>query len=166
MAGGQVVGVIDDLPTCQQLIDRIAQESPLLVDGLVARLKGELGYPCKVIATGGLAVLNWLYGWFVLPETLAQDKRLPLHVDACIGGWVLPYAARLGRAVPPWTFAVEGEAIEVVGRVAYLHTPFGLGTSKLGEKFDRGIGVANTARNWNTVLKLSEIAAEVAKATK
>jgi type III pantothenate kinase len=28
-----------------------------LVDGLVARLKAELGYPCKVIATGGLAVL-------------------------------------------------------------------------------------------------------------
>lgn len=55
-------------------------------------------------------------------------------------------------------YAVEGEAIEVVGRVAYLHTPFGLGTSKLGEKFDRGIGVANTARNWNTVLKLRELA--------
>jgi uncharacterized protein (DUF1697 family) len=54
--------------------------------------------------------------------------------------------------------AVEGEAIEVVGKVAYLHTQFGLGTSKLGEKFDKGIGVANTARNWNTVLKLLELA--------
>jgi type III pantothenate kinase len=28
-----------------------------LVDGLVARLKKELGYPCRVIATGGLARL-------------------------------------------------------------------------------------------------------------
>jgi uncharacterized protein (DUF1697 family) len=56
------------------------------------------------------------------------------------------------------TFAVEGEAIEVVTGVVYLHTPFGLGTSKLGEKFDRGIGVPNTARNWNTVLKLRELA--------
>jgi uncharacterized protein (DUF1697 family) len=54
--------------------------------------------------------------------------------------------------------AVEGEAIELVGGVVYLHTPFGLGTSKLGEKFDKGIGVANTARNWNTVLKLRELA--------
>ena len=53
--------------------------------------------------------------------------------------------------------AVEGEAIELVNGVAYLHTPFGLGTSKLGEKFDKGIGVANTARNWNTVLKLQEL---------
>lgn len=58
--------------------------------------------------------------------------------------------------------AVEGEAIAVVGSVAYLHTPFGLGTSKLGEKFDKGIGVANTARNWNTVLKLQELAKKAA----
>lgn len=55
-------------------------------------------------------------------------------------------------------FAKEGERIEVVERVAYLHTPHGFGTSKLGEKFDKGIGVANTARNWNTVLKLMELA--------
>ena len=56
-------------------------------------------------------------------------------------------------------FAVEGEGIEVVGKVAYLHTPHGFGRSKLAEKFDKGIGVANTARNWNTVLKLAELAA-------
>ena len=60
------------------------------------------------------------------------------------------------------TPAIEGEAIEVVDGVAYLHTPFGLGTSKLGEKFDRGIGVGNTARNWNTVLKLRELAKKAA----
>lgn len=51
----------------------------------------------------------------------------------------------------------EGEAIEVVGRVAYLHTPNGFGTSRLGEKFDKWIGVENTARNWNTVLRLLEM---------
>jgi uncharacterized protein (DUF1697 family) len=42
--------------------------------------------------------------------------------------------------------------------VCYLHTPHGFGTSKLAEKFDKGIGVINTARNWNTVLKLHELA--------
>lgn len=55
--------------------------------------------------------------------------------------------------------AANGERIAVVGRVAYLHTPNGFGRSKLGEKFDKGIGVPNTARNWNTVLKLAELAA-------
>ena len=38
----------------------------------------------------------------------AADRGIRCHVDACIGGWVLPYAARLGREVRPWTFAVEG----------------------------------------------------------
>ncbi|MCO5147599.1 MAG: DUF1697 domain-containing protein [Aquamicrobium sp.] len=55
--------------------------------------------------------------------------------------------------------AAGGEGIAIVGTVAYLHTPHGFGTSKLAAKFDKGIGVANTARNWNTVLKLDELAA-------
>jgi uncharacterized protein (DUF1697 family) len=53
--------------------------------------------------------------------------------------------------------AVKGEEIEVVESVAYLHTPHGFGRSKLAEKFDKWIGVTNTARNWNTVLKLAEL---------
>ena len=55
-------------------------------------------------------------------------------------------------------FAQLCEGFAVIGRTAYLHTPNGFGTSKLAEKFDRGIGVPNTARNWNTVLKLMELA--------
>ncbi len=38
----------------------------------------------------------------------AAARGIRCHVDACIGGWVLPYALRLGRDVAPWTFAVEG----------------------------------------------------------
>jgi len=30
------------------------------------------------------------------------------HVDACMGGFVLPFAERLGRDIPPWDFRVEG----------------------------------------------------------
>lgn len=59
--------------------------------------------------------------------------------------------------------AVEGEGIEIVGKVAYLNTPGGLSSSKLGTKFDKGLGVPNTARNWNTVLKLRELAEAAAK---
>ena len=55
-------------------------------------------------------------------------------------------------------FARHGERIEVVGKVAYLHTPDGFGTSKLAVKFDKGIGVPNTARNWNTVIALARMA--------
>jgi uncharacterized protein (DUF1697 family) len=61
-----------------------------------------------------------------------------------------------------WAAADEG--IEVVGNVAYLHTPAGFGRSKLGEKFDKGIGVVNSARNWNTVQKLMEMVRQAAEA--
>jgi sphinganine-1-phosphate aldolase len=30
------------------------------------------------------------------------------HVDACMGGFVLPFVELLGRPVPPWDFRVEG----------------------------------------------------------
>lgn len=53
--------------------------------------------------------------------------------------------------------AVKGEDIQVIEGVAYLHTPVGFGKSKMAEKFDAWIGVTNTARNWNTVLKLAEL---------
>jgi len=39
---------------------------------------------------------------------IARAKRLPLHVDACFGGFVLPFLERLGLDVPPWDFRVEG----------------------------------------------------------
>ena len=55
-------------------------------------------------------------------------------------------------------FAKAGERITVVGKAAYIHTPGGFGTSKLAVKFDKGIGVPNTARNWNTVLALAKMA--------
>ena len=58
-------------------------------------------------------------------------------------------------------FAKGGERIEIVGKVAYLHTPESFGTSKLAEKFDKGIGVPNTARNWNTVVALARMAVAI-----
>ena len=49
--------------------------------------------------------------------------------------------------------AVKGEELEVIESVAYLHTPHGFGKSKIAEKFAKWIGVTNTTRNWNTVLR-------------
>jgi glutamate/tyrosine decarboxylase-like PLP-dependent enzyme len=45
-----------------------------------------------------------------IPEiaALAQDAGASCHVDACMGGFVLPFAERLGREVPPWDFRVPG----------------------------------------------------------
>jgi len=45
-----------------------------------------------------------------IPELaeLAQRVGASMHVDACMGGFVLPFAERLGYAVPPWDFRVPG----------------------------------------------------------
>jgi sphinganine-1-phosphate aldolase len=39
---------------------------------------------------------------------LAMEKKLPLHVDACVGGFVLPWLEKLGRPIPKWDFRVPG----------------------------------------------------------
>ncbi|WP_110183014.1 pyridoxal phosphate-dependent decarboxylase family protein [Nocardioides solisilvae] len=55
----------------------------------------------------------------------AAARGVRCHVDACIGGWVLPYAARLGRPVTPWTFAVEGVTSISVDTHKYAYAPKG-----------------------------------------
>ena len=39
---------------------------------------------------------------------LAEEHGLLCHVDACVGGFMLPFARKLGRDVPPFDFAVPG----------------------------------------------------------
>ncbi len=40
--------------------------------------------------------------------TLARERGIGFHTDACLGGFVLPWAERLGYAVPPFDFRVPG----------------------------------------------------------
>ncbi len=39
---------------------------------------------------------------------LAGEHGALCHVDACLGGWLLPFLERLGEPIPPWDFRVEG----------------------------------------------------------
>lgn len=39
---------------------------------------------------------------------IALEHDLGLHVDGCLGGFVLPWIERLGHAVPAWDFRVPG----------------------------------------------------------
>ncbi len=45
-----------------------------------------------------------------IPElaALAADHGALFHVDACLGGWLLPFWERLGEPVPPWDLSVPG----------------------------------------------------------
>src|SRR5690606_10268898 len=49
------------------------------------------------------------------------------HVDACIGGWVLPYLSAVDRAsVPAWDFSVPGVTSVSVDLHKYAYTPEGV----------------------------------------
>ncbi len=39
---------------------------------------------------------------------VASERGIPCHVDACLGGFLLPFVERLGYEVPPWDFRVHG----------------------------------------------------------
>lgn len=55
----------------------------------------------------------------------AAANDVPVHVDACIGGFTLPFAERLGRREPLWTFAVEGVTSVSMDLHKYGYAPKG-----------------------------------------
>lgn len=79
------------------------------------------------------------------------------------GAGNLVHAAWLSEAPEPKnadrlrSLAGDGEGMEIIGNTAYLNTPQGFSKSKMALNFDKWIGVPNTARNWNTVLKLHDL---------
>jgi uncharacterized protein (DUF1697 family) len=84
------------------------------------------------------------------PDAAAEPRTL--HAFICDGKPPPDAVATLsGRAT-------SGERVAVKGRVLYLHTPNAFGTSKLPPLIERAVKVPTTARNWNTMLKLDDLA--------
>jgi len=69
-----------------------------LVDGICARLKDELGYPCRVVATGGLARL-------VAPQTQAIEA---IDDDLTLTGLRILYERNEAAASPPHPVSGSG----------------------------------------------------------
>jgi DHA1 family tetracycline resistance protein-like MFS transporter len=98
-------------------------------------LLGSIDVHLPFFVAGGLAVLNWLYGWFVLPESLPAERRRPF-------AWkrVHPFAALSGLAklegVGPlvWVVALASLAQFSLHTswVLYTHFKFGWGPAEVG----------------------------------
>jgi glutamate/tyrosine decarboxylase-like PLP-dependent enzyme len=74
----------------------------------VAALRDAVGPDTAVVVA---SAFNYPYG--VMDPVadiaaVAAEHGVGCHVDACIGGFVLPFMEALGRDVPPWDFRVEG----------------------------------------------------------
>ncbi|MFT4628380.1 MAG: sphinganine-1-phosphate aldolase, partial [Myxococcota bacterium] len=57
---------------------------------------------------------------------VAVDAGVPLHVDACVGGWLLPYWRRLGADVPAFDLSVPGVTSVSVDLHKYAFCPKGV----------------------------------------
>ena len=54
---------------------------------------------------------NWPYGHVDPIEAFGQlsiEHDLWLHVDSCVGGYILPFMRELGEDIPPYDFSVPG----------------------------------------------------------
>ncbi|MBL8173710.1 MAG: DUF1697 domain-containing protein [Bryobacterales bacterium] len=68
-----------------------------------------------------------------------------------------PQAAILLEKLPR-----QDEQIHLTGREVFVYYPHGAGQTKLtAASFDKALQTSNTARNWNTVLKLRDIARSI-----
>ena len=57
---------------------------------------------------------------------MAKQYGIGMHVDACLGGFILPFIEALGYAVTPWDFRVDGVTSISVDPHKYGYTPKGL----------------------------------------
>jgi sphinganine-1-phosphate aldolase len=51
---------------------------------------------------------NYPFGMVDPIPQMAAERDLSFHVDACVGGFFLPFAEKLGRRVPAWDFRNRG----------------------------------------------------------
>jgi glutamate/tyrosine decarboxylase-like PLP-dependent enzyme len=87
--------------------------------------EGALDESCVLVVASAPSYAHGVVDPVAELAALAAARGIRCHVDACIGGWVLPYAARLGRDVPAWTFEVEGVTSVSVDLHKYAYTPKG-----------------------------------------
>ncbi len=75
-----------------------------------------------------LSAPNWPYGTVDPVEEVGEissDSETLLHVDACLGGFALPFFERLGERIPVFDFRVEGVTSISMDAHKYGYSPKG-----------------------------------------
>ena len=120
----------------------------------VAAIVGEKFGFSKAIMLVPLPEWSRLIARNPFPEAVA--KPTSLHA------FILEAAPSRERVAALTARAAVSERVVVEGKVLYFHAPEGFGRSKLPPIVDRTLDTQSTARNWNTVLKLEELASVAA----
>ncbi|MFN3384775.1 MAG: pyridoxal phosphate-dependent decarboxylase family protein [Archaeoglobaceae archaeon] len=81
---------------------------------------------------------NWPFGTVDPIKDLAEiavDKGIWLHVDACVGGFVLPFMKKLGDKIPDFDFSIDGVTSISLDPHKYAYTPIGASVVLFRKKF-------------------------------
>lgn len=119
------------------------------VEALLSReIEGRFGFDVGVIAR---SAAEWDAAIAANPFPQAAGQPKTLHA------FFLAYPADAGATGRLAAYPRADEQFAIVGETLYLLTPSGIGRSKFGAAVERLLGVPATARNWNSVLKISEL---------
>lgn len=91
------------------------------------------------------------------PEDLrlaVKNNPFPTEIGKALHFYFLESAAKRPDLEKLQLLRAGSEEYELSDKVFYLHAPDGIGRSKLAAGVEKALGVAVTARNWNTVSKL------------
>ena len=127
-----------------------ARSSPKVAEAIENRIRQDVGLAVSVLLRTGPEL-----GTVIAANPFLQRGADPakLHVTFLVD---TPDPERLGRVEVPDSGPDE---FTIVGREIYVHCPQGYGRTKLNNTlWERRLGVPATTRNWNTVVKLHELA--------
>jgi DHA1 family tetracycline resistance protein-like MFS transporter len=102
---------------------------------VIGGLLGAIDVRYPFFAAGALALLNWLYGWFVLPESLPLDKRRPFEWQRAQPLGALRDLAALtgvGPLIIVIALVALAQFILHTSWVLYTHFKFGWGPAEVG----------------------------------
>lgn len=88
------------------------------------------------------------------PFPEAEDEPSKLHIYFLDTPPVAPDIGKLND------LKTSTEKFELRNGLFYLHTPDGMGRSKLAAQAEKALGVSATARNWRSATKILEMAIE------
>jgi sphinganine-1-phosphate aldolase len=100
--------------------------SPLSLTPLVADVAAAVGPDTVLVACSAPSYAHGVVDPVAELAAVAAAAGVRCHVDACFGGWTLPYLRRLGANVPPFDFAVPGVTSISVDLHKYAYCPKGV----------------------------------------
>ncbi|HXE96307.1 MAG TPA: MFS transporter, partial [Dongiaceae bacterium] len=106
-----------------------------IIGPVMGGLLGAINIQLPFFVAGGFAMLNWLYGYYVLPESLPAERRRPFHWRAANPLTSLRALARLsgvGRLMAVVALSGLAQFVMFTSWVLYTNFKFGWGPQENG----------------------------------